>query len=51
MTGSCKFDDYCGADGMMSLRDDSFTPGYKAFMDGIHERGAKVGVQLYHVGR
>ncbi len=48
--GGCRFDDYGAAVGMMSLQTDDFIPGYKEFTDGMHERGAKVGVQLYHAG-
>ena len=48
--GGCRFDDYGGAPSMMSLQTDEFIPGYKKFTDGMHARGAKVGVQLYHAG-
>ncbi|MFP3153843.1 NAD(P)/FAD-dependent oxidoreductase [Lachnospiraceae bacterium ZAX-1] len=51
ITGGCKFDDYGGAFSMMSLESDDFISGYKTFTDGMHERGVKVGVQLYHAGR
>lgn len=51
MTGGCRFEDYGGARSMMSLQTDEFIPGYKEFTDGMHARGAKVGVQLYHAGR
>ncbi|MDR0851827.1 MAG: FAD-dependent oxidoreductase [Clostridiales Family XIII bacterium] len=51
ITGGCKFDDFGGAFSMMSLESDDFIPGWKAFTDGMHERDAKVGVQLYHAGR
>ena len=50
MTGGCRFDDSGCVYGMMSLSDDSFIPGYREFTDGCHERGAKVGVQLFHAG-
>ncbi|MEG1404092.1 MAG: FAD-dependent oxidoreductase [Oscillospiraceae bacterium] len=50
VVGGCRFDDYGGSPGMMSLQTDDFIPGYKAFTDGMHARGAKVGVQLYHAG-
>jgi 2,4-dienoyl-CoA reductase (NADPH2) len=49
-TGGCRFDDYGGAPAMMSLQTDDFIAGYKEFTDGMHARGAKVGVQLYHAG-
>ena len=48
--GGCRFDEYGGSPGMMSLETDEFIPGYRAFTDGMHARGAKVGVQLYHAG-
>ena len=51
IVGSCRFDDYGAKDNSMSLRDDATIPGWKAFTDGIHQRGGKVAVQLYHAGR
>lgn len=48
--GGCRFDDYGAAPMMMSLQTDDFIPGYKEFTDGMHARGAQVGVQLYHAG-
>jgi 2,4-dienoyl-CoA reductase (NADPH2) len=48
--GGCRFDDYGGAPMMMSLQTDEFIPGYKEFTDGMHARGSKIGVQLYHAG-
>ncbi len=48
--GGCRFDDYGGAASMMSLQRDEFIPGYREFTDGMHRRGALVGVQLYHAG-
>ncbi|MGI5985146.1 MAG: FAD-dependent oxidoreductase [Clostridiales bacterium] len=48
--GGCRFDEYGGSPGMMSLQTDDFIPGYRKFTDGMHKRGAKVGVQLYHAG-
>lgn len=50
IVGGCRFDEYGGSPGMISLETDDFIPGYKAFTDGLHERGAKAGVQLYHAG-
>lgn len=50
IVGGCRFDDYGAGGSMMSLQDDSFIPGYKEFTDGMHARGAKVAVQLYHAG-
>ena len=49
-TGGCRFDEYGGSPGMMSLETDEFIPGYRSFTEGMHARGAKVGVQLYHAG-
>ena len=48
--GGCRFDEYGGSPGMMSLQTDDFIAGYREFTDGMHKRGAKVGVQLYHAG-
>lgn len=49
--GGCRFDEYGGAPGMISLENDRFIPGFREFTDGMHVRGAKVVVQLYHGGR
>ncbi len=48
--GGCRFDEFGGSPGMMSLQTDDFIFGYREFTDGMHKRGAKVGVQLYHAG-
>ena len=48
--GGCRFDEVGGSPGMMSLETDEFVPGYREFTDGMHARGALVGVQLYHAG-
>ncbi|PKM72217.1 MAG: enoate reductase [Firmicutes bacterium HGW-Firmicutes-16] len=48
--GGCRFDEFGGSPGMMSLQTDEFIAGYREFTDGMHKRGAKVGVQLYHAG-
>ena len=48
--GGCRFDEFGGSPGMMSLETDDFVPGYREFTDGMHQRGALVGVQLYHAG-
>ncbi len=50
VVGGCRIDEYGGSPGMMSLETDAFIPGFKEFTDGMHERGAKVGIQLYHAG-
>ncbi|MCR4671746.1 MAG: FAD-dependent oxidoreductase [Lachnospiraceae bacterium] len=49
--GGAAIDDYGGAFEIMRLDDDRFIPGYKEFTDGMHARGAKVAVQLFHAGR
>jgi 2,4-dienoyl-CoA reductase (NADPH2) len=51
IVGSCRFDDYGAKVGSMSLRTDDTIPGWQAFTDGVHQRGGKVAVQLYHAGR
>lgn len=51
IVGSCRFDDYGAKDNSMSLRTDDTIPGWRQFTDGMHERGCKVAVQLYHAGR
>lgn len=51
IVGSCRFDGYGAKTNSMSLADDSTVAGWKAFTDGMHERGCPVCVQLYHAGR
>lgn len=51
IVGGCRYDDFGGGKAMMSLQRDEFIPGYREFTNGVHRRGAKVGVQLYHAGR
>ena len=51
IVGSCRFDDYGAKDNSMSLRTDDTIPGWREFTDGVHQRGGKVAVQLYHAGR
>ena len=51
ITGGCRFEGHGGSTAMMSLQSDAYIPGYRAFIDGMHQRGAKVAVQLYHAGR
>ena len=51
IVGSCRFDEYGAKDNSMSLASDDTVPGWKEFTDGIHRRGGKVAVQLYHAGR
>ncbi len=51
IVGSCRFDDYGAKANSMSLRTDDTIPGWKDFTDGVHARGGKVAVQLYHAGR
>lgn len=50
VVGGCSFNADCGG-GMISLNDDSFIPGMREFTNGMHARGAKVGIQLFHGGR
>ena len=51
IVGSCRFDGYGAKANSMSLADDDTVPGWKEFTDGVHQRGGKVAVQLYHAGR
>ncbi len=51
IVGSCRFDDYGAKTGSISLRTDDTIPGWRNFTDGVHQRGGKVAVQLYHAGR
>ena len=51
IVGSCRFDGYGAKEGSMSLATDDTIPGFKEFTDGVHARGGKVAVQLYHAGR
>lgn len=52
VVGGCRFDEY-GAAGaaFVSLEDDSYCPGHKELTEGVHRRGAKIALQLYHGGR
>jgi 2,4-dienoyl-CoA reductase (NADPH2) len=51
IVGSCRFDEYGAKNNSMSLATDDTIPGWKNFTDGVHQRGGKVAVQLYHAGR
>lgn len=51
ITGSCRFDQYGAKDNSMSLADDETIAGWQGFTQGVHDRGGKVAVQLYHAGR
>ena len=51
IVGSCRFDDYGAKANSMSLRTDDTIPGWQEFTAGMHQRGCKVAVQLYHAGR
>ena len=51
IVGSCRFDGYGAKIGSMSLATDDTIPGWQAFTKGVHDRGGKVAVQLYHAGR
>lgn len=52
VVGGCRFDEY-GAAGsaFISLEDDSYCQGHKELTEGVHQRGAKIALQLYHGGR
>lgn len=52
IVGGARFDRY-GAAGhdFLSIEDDSFLPDLQVFTEGVHQRGAKVAIQLYHAGR
>ena len=53
IVGSCRFDGYGAKANSMSLRsEDSTIPGLAGIhRRGVHDRGGKVAVQLYHAGR
>jgi len=51
MIGGCRFEEHNAMVGMVSIQDDSYIPGLKEFAEGMHKRGAKVGIQLFHGGR
>ena len=51
IVGSCRFDEYGAKANSMSLASDDTIPGWRQFTDGVHQRGGKVAVQLYHAGR
>lgn len=51
VTGSCRFDQYGAKDNSMSLADDSAIASWQGFTQGVHDRGGKTAVQLYHAGR
>ena len=40
-----------GEIGLASMYDDRFIPGWKRFTDRMHAAGAKVSVELWHIGR
>lgn len=49
--GGVATDSYVGYPNMLRIDDDKFIPSYKKFTDGMHERGAKVCIQLMQTGR
>lgn len=51
IVGSCRFDGYGAKANSMSLATDDTIPGWMEFTNGVHQRGGKVAVQLYHAGR
>lgn len=52
IVGGCRFDEY-GAAGtsFISIEDDSYVPGHMELTEGVHQRGGKIALQLYHAGR
>ncbi len=51
IVGSCRFDGYGAKNNSMSLASDDTIPGWQEFTRGVHDRGGKIAVQLYHAGR
>ena len=51
IVGSCRFDGYGAKNNSMSLATDDTISGWQEFTSGVHDRGGKVAVQLYHAGR
>ena len=51
IVGGCMIDSYHGYPDIMSLENATFVPGWRNFVKGMHERGAKVCVQLMQTGR
>ncbi len=51
--GGCRIDEHGAGYDMdfVSIADDRYIPGHRELTDGIHARGAKVSLQLYHGGR
>lgn len=49
--GGVASDNYIGYPNMLRMDDDKYIPGYKVLTDGIHERGAKICMQLMQTGR
>lgn len=50
--GGTQIDDHGATGGcMINIQKDESIPYWKTFVDGIHERGAKIAMQLYHAGR
>lgn len=52
VVGGCRFDEYGAAgNAFVSIEDDSYVPGHKELTEGVHRRGGKIALQLYHGGR
>ena len=51
VVGACRFDDYGARASTMSLCSDADAAAWREFTDGMHTRGCKCAVQLYHAGR
>lgn len=51
IVGGVASDNYIGYDSMLRLDDDRFITGFAELAEGMHARGAKLGVQLLQTGR
>lgn len=53
-TGEPGYENILEAEGMgfwTSLGDDRFLPGWQKLVKAVHDQGAKIGVQLIHIGK
>ena len=51
IVGGTAFENHRGYTSMLRIDSDEFIPSFKEFTDGMHQRGAKVTLQLLHTGR
>ncbi len=51
MIGGVATDRYVGYDHMLRIDKDEYTEKYQTLVDGIHKRGAKVGIEFLQTGR